>query len=133
MLTLNFMKILLDTNFILTCAKNKLDFGEIVNEITSEPVEWIVLQDVLNELGTLKDRGGMKTADKQAAELGFELLQLVKPEVIEVSGRNPNVDIKIVNYIMDKDIVLATMDKNLKSRVKNKILTIRGKNNLELI
>ena len=128
------MKILLDTNFILTCAKNKLDFGEVVNEITSEPVEWIVPQDVLNELGTLKDRHGMKTTDKEAAALGFEMLQLVKPKVIEITGRNPNVDIKIVNYILGKkNIVLATMDKNLKSRVKNKILTIRGKNNFEFL
>ena len=127
------MKILLDTNFILTCAKNKLDFGEVVNEITSEPVEWIVPQDVLNELGSLKDRHGMKTSDREAAALGFDLLQLVNPEIIEITGRNPNVDIKIVNYIMDKDIVLATMDKNLKSRVKNKILTIRGKNNFEFL
>jgi rRNA-processing protein FCF1 len=127
------MKILLDTNFILTCAKNKLDFGEAVNEITSEPIEWIVPQDVLNELGTLKDRKGMKTSDKEAASLGFELLQIIKPEIIEMHGQNPNVDIKIVNYIMDKDIILATMDKNLKSRVKNKILTIRGKNNFEFL
>lgn len=127
------MKILLDTNFILTCAKQKLDFEEMTNEITDEPIKWIVPQDVLDELGTLKDRAGMKTSDKEAAALSFEILQPIKPEIVKLPGRNPNVDIKIVNYILDKNIILATMDKNLKSRVKNKILTIRGKNKLEFI
>ena len=128
-----FMKILLDTNFIVSSAKLKIDFPSLANEITDEKIEWLVPQDVLNELGNLKDRKGTKVADKNAAKLGFEILQSIKPEVIELPGKNPNVDIKIVNYIMDKDLILATMDKNLKSRVKNKILTIRGKKSLELI
>ena len=127
------MKILIDTNFAITCAKQKIDFPSRGEEIISEKIEWIVPQDVLNELGNIKDRKGIKTKDKKAAELSFELLQQLSPEIINLPGKNPNVDMKIVNYIIDKDIVLATMDKNLKSRVNNKILTVRGKNNLELI
>lgn len=127
------MKILLDTNFILTCVKQKLDIKEKISEVTSQSVKWIVPQDVLNELGNIKDKSGTKVADKQAASLSFEILQTLKPEIVELPGKNPNVDIKIVNYILDKPIVLATLDRGLKSRVKNKILTIRGKKNLELV
>lgn len=128
------MEILLDTNFILTCIKQKIDFDEITNEITTEKIEWIIPQNVLDELGNLKDRPGMKIQDKESAKLSFEILQSIKPKIIELPGKNPNVDIKIVNYILDKPkIILATLDKGLKSRVKNKILTIRGKNNLEII
>jgi rRNA-processing protein FCF1 len=127
------MKILLDTNFILTCAKNKIDIQEKTEKIISEKIEWLVPQDVLNELGNLKDRKGMKITDKQAAQLSFEILQTINPGIINLQGKNPNIDIKIVNYIIDKPIVLATLDKDLKSRVRNKILTIRNKNKLELI
>ena len=127
------MKILLDTNFAITCAKNKIDFPSSANEIIDQKIEWLVPQDVLNELGNIKDKTGTKEKDKQAAKLSFEILQNLNPEIINLPGKNPNVDIKIVNYIINKDIVLATLDKNLKSRVKNKILTIRGKKNLELI
>ncbi len=127
------MKILLDTNFIVTCVKQKIDFPSIANEIIDKKIEWIVPQDVLNELGNLKDKKGAKVADKNAAELGFEILQTIKPKIVELPGKNPNVDIKIVNYIMKKPIVLATLDKGLKERVDNKILTIRGKKSLELI
>ena len=126
------MKILLDTNFILTCAKQKIDFPEITNQITSQPIEWIIPQDVLNELDNIKRRAETKTKDKQAVELSFQLLQNLKHKIINLPGKNPNIDIKIVSYVLDKPIVLATLDKNLKSRVKNKILTIRGKKNLEI-
>jgi rRNA-processing protein FCF1 len=127
------MQILLDTNFILTCTKQKIDFQELTNKITSEKIEWLIPQDVLNELGSLKDRKGSKTKDRESAKLSFEIVQNLNPKIISLPTNNPNVDIKIVNYILDKPIVLATLDKNLKSRVNNKILTIRGKKNLELL
>lgn len=127
------MKILLDTNFILTCAKEKIDFESFADKLFSEKIEWIVPQDVLNELGNLKDKKGINTLDKKAAFVSFEILQRLKPRIVELLGKNPNIDIKIVNYIVDKDIVLATMDKGLKSRVKNKILSVRGKKSLELL
>ena len=126
------MKILLDTNFVLSCVKQGIDFGSLADKIFSEPIEWIVPQEVLDELGNLKDKVGMKVVDKRAAELSFEILRGLGAEIVEL-GRNPNVDIAIVKYIMGKDIVLATLDRDLKGRVDNKILTIRGKRNLELI
>ena len=127
------MKILIDTNFAITCAKNKIDFPSLTNEIIDQKIEWLVSQDVLNELGNIKNKTGIKEKDKQAADISFQLLKDLNPEILNLPGKNPNVDMKIVNYIIDKDIVLATMDKNLKSRVNNKILTVRGKKNLELI
>ena len=65
--------------------------------------------------------------------MSFYILQNLNPKVIELVGGNPNVDIKIVNYILGRKIVLATLDRGLKSRVDNKILVIRGKKSLELV
>lgn len=127
------MKILLDTNFILTCVKQKIDFDNITNGLVDKPIEWIVPQEVLNELGNLKDKKNIKVKDKNAAKLSFEILQMINPKIITLRDSNPNVDIKIVNYISGKQIILATLDKDLKNRVTNKILTIRNKKNLEII
>lgn len=127
------MKILLDTNFILTCVKQKIDFPSFANEIIDQKIEWLVPQDVLNELKNIKDKKGMKVADKDAARLSLEIIRNLNPKIIKFPDKNPNVDIKIVNYIVNKDVVLATLDKNLKSRVNKKILTIRGKKRLEII
>lgn len=126
------MEILLDTNFILTCAKQKIDFAEIIDKLTDEEVKWLVPQQVLNELGNIKDKKGASLKDKLAAELSFEILQSINPKIIELK-KNPNVDIAIVNYILGTKIVLATLDKGLKQRIKNPILTIRGKKHLEFI
>ena len=127
------MKILLDTNFVLTCAKQKIDFDRIMNGQTSEEVKWIVPEEVLGELRGLKIGGRIKIKERNAATIGIEILTKLGAEVVKLSNTANDVDTKIVNYIHDKPIILATLDKKLKSRVKNKILTIRGKNNLQLI
>jgi rRNA-processing protein FCF1 len=127
------MKILLDTNFILTCVKERIDFKEKVQDMLDEDIEWIVPQQVLNELGNLKDRKEIKRSDRDAAGLSFQILKELNPKIIDL-GKNPNIDISIVNYILDKNIVLATLDKELKKRLKenNKVLTIRSKNYFEI-
>ena len=128
------MDIVLDTNFILTCAKQGINFVSLANELIDEEIIWIIPQDVLNELGDIKDRECTNNNDRGAIELGFELIQSISPKIIELKGKNPNVDIKIVNYLLDnKRAVLATLDKDLKKRVKNKILGIKGKSGLVLI
>ena len=127
------MKILLDTNFVLTCAKQKIDFESLSHDMVDETIEWLVPQDVLNELGNIKDRVGTRNEDRLASETSFKVLQSINPKIIELPGKNPNVDIKIINYILGTDIVLATLDKNLKSKIDNQVLTIRGKKKLEII
>ena len=65
------MKIILDTNFVLTCVKQKIDFAELAEQLFDEPIEWIVPQEVLNELGNLKDQKGTKVIDRDAAGFSF--------------------------------------------------------------
>lgn len=119
------MKVLLDTNFILTCVKQKIDFEELANKIIDGQIEWIIPNDVLKELD--------KFSDKNLSKLSLELLDNLKPKIIDLEGKNPNIDEKIARYIQGEKIVLATLDRGLKSKVNNQILTIRGKKMLELI
>ncbi len=121
------MRILLDTNFVLTCIKRKIDFVERAESMFDEKIEWIVPVDVLGELEDLKIREKMKVVDKNSAGIAMEILDGMKLEAVELPGKNPNVDVKIANYLKGKNIVLATQDKDLKNRVKNMILTVRGK------
>lgn len=125
------MKILLDTNFILACAKQKIDFASLADELFDENLEWIVPEEVLNELKEISEKKGEKVRDKDAAEVGLQIIK--KTKLKEIKLKNKNVDAGIVNYLSGKDIVLATLDKKLKSRVDNKIMTIRGKKSLEII
>jgi len=127
------MKILLDTNFIITCAKQKIDFDTIMNGQTTEEVKWIVPEEVLTELRGLKFGGKIKIKERNAASIGIEIVEKLGAEVVKLSNTASDVDTKIVNYLRSKDIILATLDKKIQSRVKNKILTIRGKKTLGII
>lgn len=128
------MKVLLDTNFILTSVREGIDFVSLAEELFDESIEWIVPQQVLNELGLIKDRVGGSVKDRDAANTAFQVLQKIEPQptIVQLS-KHPNVDMAIINYILDKPIVLATMDKDLKGRVNNSVLSLRGKKKLELI
>jgi len=128
------MKILLDTNFIITCAKQKIDYERMIHGITDEDVTWIVPQEVLTELrGLLHGRSNGRGGDLDAIELGLEIVSRMNIDVVKISDTNTDVDTMIVNYIRDTPIVLATLDKGLKDRVKNRILTVRGKKGLEIV
>lgn len=126
------MKILLDTNFILTCTKQKLDFHYLTDRLFDEKIEWIVPLQVINELEKIKNKKGIKNNEKISASVSLDILSTINYTAVDL-GANPNVDIAIANYIKGKNIVLGTLDRNLKKRIENKILTIRNKKTLELI
>jgi rRNA-processing protein FCF1 len=127
------MEIMLDTNFILTCVRQKVDFASLANELTDEEVIFLVPSEVLNELKELSTRKGMKIIDKDAALLSLKILETIEPKPREVFLGNKTVDNGIINYIKDKDIILATLDKGLKRKVSNKVLTIKGRKNLGFV
>lgn len=125
------MKVLLDTNFLLTCAKQKVDFAELVREQIDEKIEWIVPEEVIAELTELSERKDMKGKDKYAAKLALILIEKMGYELVRVN--NKNVDVGIADFIRGKLIALATLDKGLKKRVDNTIITISDKRQVQII
>jgi rRNA-processing protein FCF1 len=81
------MEILIDTNFVLTCVKQKIDFVSIANEKIGEEIKWIVPNEVVSELKELSSRAGLKGKDKDAAKLTLSLLDIAKPEYISIKNK----------------------------------------------
>ena len=125
------MQILLDTNFVLTCVKQKIDFVNLINEIIDEKIEWIIPDEVITELKDLSTRKNLKGKDKDSAKLSIELINMIHPEIISI--KHKNVDQGIVDYIKDKNIILATLDKELKKKVKNRVMVIKDFKGVEII
>jgi len=123
------MKILLDTSFVLACIKKKIDFINQIDEIFSEKIEFIVPEEVLDELKTISTRLGEKMVDKSAAEIGVKLLNGMK--TIRLGNRNT--DDGIVDYLKTEDCILATIDNGLQKRVKRGILAIKNNKTLDLV
>ena len=129
------MKILLDTNFILTCVKQRIDFfSELKHNFGREKI--IIPQQVLDELDKLKIKKSLNSKEKSAAKLSLYLIK--KNLVFIIDLKTKNVDLGIAKYInsnKDESFYLATLDRNLKKRIKNrktKFLIIRQKKRIDI-
>ena len=109
--------VLLDTNFILTCIKQKIDFFE---ELYLEGYQIIITDGVIDELKKLKQTSALKLLEKN----NFRKINL--------TGKN--VDNSIINYSKkNPEIFVATLDRELQKKLKNRKIIIRGKKKLEII
>ena len=128
-------KILLDTNFIITCVKQKIDFVSELEDLFGI-YELIVPIEIIGEIKKIARDKRQKLKDRQAAELALEVL---KPNCIKpVSLNEKNVDKGIVNFASKHDIIVASLDKNLRQRIENRnkrarFLVIKGKKRLGLL
>ncbi len=131
------MEIIIDTNFALTCTRQKIDFFNLANQITVEPIKWIIPDKVIEEIKRVSKKKEKTIKDRQAALLFLDVLEANKSsneEISEIHLKKENVDDAIADYCnKNPSVVLATMDNRLKARVKNKVLSIEGKNFLKFI
>jgi rRNA-processing protein FCF1 len=120
------MKIILDTNFLIYCAKNKLDYVEQIGQLINEGYELVVPKHVVNELKMLKDDKWKKVSgkDKLAADLALQLLEVNKVKVVNAKGRS--VDNAIVNLSLeDKKNIVCTLDREMRHTLGRVILVNR--------
>jgi len=123
------MNILLDTNFILECVKNKIDLDDLkIYGNLFLPIE------VYSELQNILLDKRQKEKNKAIAKLALQILD--KKNLKTISLEIDKVDDGIINYVRRNDnIIVATLDKELKSRLEGiaKILTIRNKKKIVLL
>jgi hypothetical protein len=125
-------KIILDTNFILTCIKQKIDFFE---EIKFMGMEILIPEQVINELKKVAN-SKKKLHFRKDAELSLKLLEKEKNSFkkIDLLKYGKNTDKRLKNFAeKNKNIIVATLDRELKNKIKNPKLIIRGKKKLEII
>ncbi|MDD5193144.1 MAG: PIN domain-containing protein [Candidatus Nanoarchaeia archaeon] len=123
------MKIILDTNFLVYCSKNKIDYREDIGNLINEGFELVVPEQVVEELkkisqkpkekhsGFLKKRNPRfrKTTarDRDAANLALQLLDFNKIKIVKTTGRN--VDDAIINLAeKDKKNIVCTLDREMR-------------------
>ncbi len=115
-------QILLDTNFLLSCIRNKLDLFEYLE---MEGYEVIVPEQVLNEIKKFE-----KT--KSEAKLALKILEKNPYEKKNLSGKT--VDKAIINFAKENPrTIIATLDKEIQKSVPNRKMIIRQKKKLEIL
>ncbi len=126
-------KAVLDTNFILTCIKNKIDFFE---ELEFMGCKILIPKQVISELNKIANPVMIKKklSERELASLALKILEHEKNrfEVIELGSKY--VDKGIIKLAREnRDLLIATLDREIKTSVKNPKILIRGKKKLEII
>ena len=119
---------LLDTNFILTCIKQKIDFSE---EIKLMGIQILIPEQVILEIQNIIN-SNQKQHFKQDAQLALNLITQNDFEKIKL--KKGNVDKAIILFAKENpELIIATLDKEIQNKISNKKIIIREKKRLEII
>lgn len=116
------MKVILDTSFILTCIKQKIDFFE---NLALGGFEIFIPKQVIQELESLSQT-------KPEASLALFILEKNKFKELEIPGKKT--DSAIINFSKkNSEYVVATLDEEIKKKTRHRRkIVIRGKKGLEI-
>lgn len=113
--------VILDTSFIITCIKQKIDFREELNAIGLKPV---FPKQVIDELKGL-------SKSNSNAQLALQIFSKYKFEIIDLGIKN--VDNSIIQYAKhNEDVFIATLDREIIKKISNSRIIIRQKKKLEI-
>ena len=119
----------LDTNFILSCIRKKIDFFDLIPQMG---ISVIIPTPVLKEIERITNHPKNNFFFKEEAGLALKLFERKKFQKIGLDGKN--VDFGIIKIGRDNpDYIIATLDKEIKNKVKNQKLVIRGEKRLEIV
>ncbi len=127
------MVVALDTNFLVYCAKQKIDFLHEIGRLCAVKHDIIVPLQAISELQKLSL--GKNIKDREAAVIALHLLEKYKREgklkIKKIDGADAD---SALLELDKKGSIIATMDNALKQRIKHaKIITIRQFRHLDFI
>jgi rRNA-processing protein FCF1 len=121
-------QVILDTNFLVYCAKQKIDYAREISNLVNEGYELVVPSQVLEELEKIQ-KSAKKYTDKTAAKLAIALLKFNKVKILKNDLRESYADKAILDIASQaKGDIVATIDKVLAKRLRkhSQIILIEG-------
>lgn len=108
-------KVILDTNILLECVKNKVDIFSLKDIVD---YDICILDKSIEELNKIVNE--QKGKHKEHAKLA---LQLIKGKVKVLESVEGKVDDILVS--LSEDNIIVTQDKELKKRLKGKVIVLK--------
>jgi rRNA-processing protein FCF1 len=125
-------EVILDTNFLLTPIKFKVDiFGEI-ERIMDVPYQLCIIDKTIDELDNIIAK--QKGKERDAAKLAKKILEKKGIHIIK-TDKLKNVDQILLERAREKSFIVATQDMELKRRLKGRkigLIILRNKKYLEI-
>jgi len=117
----------LDTNFILSCIRKKIDFFDLIPQMGMKILIPLQVIDEIRKFSR-QGRGNLKQEAK------FALVLLENQDFKRIDLYNKNVDNAIIKLANENEnYIIATLDRQIKNKTKNPNLVIRGEKELEVI
>jgi rRNA-processing protein FCF1 len=119
------IQVVLDTNFLVYCAENKIDYACEIDGIMAEGFQLVVPSLVVSELEKLA-KTAKKYSTKQAAILALKLFEVNKVKILEVGARYA--DEAIIKMVKKEGAIVATIDAELRKKIgrTTRGITIEG-------
>jgi rRNA-processing protein FCF1 len=118
------MEVILDTNFIISCVKKKIDF---ISELEEFGFKIIVPKEILLELKDLRLK--VSHDERTAIDVGTGIIE--KANVKKVKIGNGKVDDVLIKYGKD-GAYIASLDAYIKRSVPNKVTINAASNKLQI-
>ncbi|MEI6849516.1 MAG: hypothetical protein WCK29_00610 [archaeon] len=118
------MEVLLDSNFVISSMRKKIDF---ITELENLGFKVLLPREVFQELKDL--RTSSTPADKSAIELALKLFETRKTKKTTLG--NQNVDLGLIEKGR-KGAYIATLDNAIKREVDNKVVIDASSNNVSI-
>ena len=125
-------KVILDTNFIMNCVSQKIDF---FHDIKMMGIQILIPKQVLNELKRIS-RSSKKFHFREDAMLSLRIIDSNKEnyKIIDVSKYGKTTDNGIRNYSeKNKDVIIATLDRGIKKKTGKEKMVIRGRKKIDIL
>ena len=116
------MEVFLDSNFIISCLKRKIDF---ISELEGKGFKILLPREVFQELKDLKNK--VSHEDRSAIEIALKMFESKKMKKTTLG--NKNVDQGLIEKGRN-GAYIATLDAAIKREVQNKVFINSATNNI---
>ncbi|MBS3151931.1 ribonuclease VapC [Candidatus Woesearchaeota archaeon] len=111
-------KIILDTNFLIYCAKFRIDFFSEIDRVCLFPYKICVLSRTIEELEKVKPKE-------------LSLIKKYLEKIEKIQSKEKQVDKELIE-LSKEGCIVATQDLELKKKLTSQVIVIRQKKYLEL-
>src|SRR3989344_1707672 len=115
------MEVILDTNFVISCVKRRIDF---LGELEEMGFKVKIPREVLQEMKDLK-KGNTSHEERTAIDIVFRMFEEKDVKKIKIGGRG--VDYGLVKKGSDGTYI-ATLDREIKHKIANRVVIDSAKN-----
>ncbi|MEK6894285.1 MAG: hypothetical protein AABX10_02385 [Nanoarchaeota archaeon] len=116
------MQVILDSSFIISCVRDRIDF---LTQLAEQGFIPVVPKEVFQEMKDLRISNRSSREDRLAIDVALEMLE--KGNVKKMSLGSGKVDESLIKKGLE-GIFIATLDNGIKKKIPKKIVIFKAQN-----